>query len=70
MKKEISCSNTKAIIEYVSDHKGLPYSALIDDLDPFINEMPHHEDYLRDPNNWISCAVAASRNTEPGVLPP
>jgi len=59
MEKEISCSNTKAIIEYVSDHKGLPYSALLDDLDPFIDGIPRPVDYLRDRNNWISCAVAA-----------
>jgi signal transduction histidine kinase len=59
MDKEISCINSKAILDYVVQFKGLPYSALLGNLDPYIDALPNPAEYLSDPNNWISCTVAS-----------
>ena len=57
MEKEVSCINTRAIIDYVKAHKNADCSALIGNLDPEIDSLPDPESFLRDHNNWISCTV-------------
>jgi len=57
MEKEVSCINTRAIIDYVKAQKNADCSALIGNLDPEIDSLPDPESFLRDHNNWISCTV-------------
>lgn len=58
MKKEVSCINSRAIINYVKENNGdLEY--LLKNLDPEIDILADAESYLCDETNWISCAVAA-----------
>lgn len=58
MNKEVSCINSRAIINYVKKNMGdLGY--LLKDLDPEIDILPDPESYLCDESNWISCTVAA-----------
>lgn len=58
MKKEVSCINTKAILEYVKVHNQGDLSALLDNLDPEIDILRDRETFLKDPNNWISSHIA------------
>jgi signal transduction histidine kinase len=58
MEKEVSCINTRVILDYVKEHNNGDFSALLKDLDPEIDILPDPEGYLRDPNNWVSCTVA------------
>lgn len=58
MKKETSCMNTRAIIEYVIEHNNGDCSPLFGDLDPEIDGLDNPEKFFTDPNNWISCRVA------------
>jgi len=57
MEKEVCCINTLAILDYVKKHNNGDCSFLIEDLDPEIDSLSDPESFLRDPNNWISCAV-------------
>ncbi|MBW1783046.1 MAG: GAF domain-containing protein [Deltaproteobacteria bacterium] len=57
MDKETNCINTRAIIDYVKAHNKGDCSPVLDGLHPEINSLPDPEDFLRDPNNWVSCAV-------------
>jgi nitrogen-specific signal transduction histidine kinase len=58
MNKEVSCINSRAIINYVKKNMGdLDY--ILKDLDPAIDILPDPESYLCDESNWISCAVAS-----------
>jgi signal transduction histidine kinase/predicted transglutaminase-like cysteine proteinase len=59
MEKEVSCINTKSIFDYVKAHNNGDCSSLLGNLDPEIDALPQAEEFLRDPNNWISCAVAS-----------
>jgi signal transduction histidine kinase len=59
MKKEVSCINTKGVLDYVKVYNPEGYAALFHHLDPEIDSCPDPEDYLRDPNNWISSAIAS-----------
>jgi signal transduction histidine kinase len=59
MEKEVSCINAKTILEYVKAHNNGENSGLLSHLDPEIDVLPRPEEFLRDPNNWISCAVAS-----------
>ena len=59
MEREVSCINTKTIFDYVKAHNNGDCSALLGHLDPEIDLLPQTEEFLRDPNNWISCAVAS-----------
>jgi signal transduction histidine kinase len=59
MEKEVSCINTKAILEYLKEKYQGNYSSILHDLDPEINELPDPIDFLEDPNNWVSCRVAS-----------
>ena len=57
MEKEVSCTNSRAIINYVKNNNGdLEY--VLKDLDPEIDSLPDKASYLCDETNWISCSVA------------
>lgn len=59
MKKEVSCINSRAIIDYVRVHNNGELGDFLINLDPEIDACPDPEIYLTDQNNWISCRVAA-----------
>jgi len=59
MKKEISCINSRAILDYVKENNNSDCSGLLGNLDSEIDSLPDPEKFLRDPNNWISCTVAS-----------
>jgi signal transduction histidine kinase len=59
MKKETSCINSRAILDYVKEYNNGDCYALINDIDPEIDALSNPESFLRDPNNWISCTVAS-----------
>jgi signal transduction histidine kinase len=58
MKKEVSCINTRAVLDYIKEHYNGDYSGVFKNLDSEIDALPDPERFLKDPNNWISCAVA------------
>jgi signal transduction histidine kinase len=57
MEKEVNCINSLAILDYVKKYNDGDCSRLLKDLNPEINSLSDPESFLRDPNNWISCAV-------------
>ncbi len=57
MEKEVSCINTKSILEYVKKNNNGDCSGLIVGIHPEIDALPDPESFLSDPNNWISCTV-------------
>jgi signal transduction histidine kinase len=59
MEKETSCINSRAIIDYVREHNQGDCAGLLGNLDPEIDAFPDPVAFLRDPNNWISCAVVS-----------
>jgi signal transduction histidine kinase len=59
MEKEVNCLNSKVILGYVKEHNNGDYSGLLKNLDPEIDALSDPEQFLIDPNNWISCAVAS-----------
>jgi len=59
MKKEISCINSRAILDYVKEYNNGDCSGIIRNLDPEIDGFSDPESFLRDPNNWISCSVVS-----------
>jgi signal transduction histidine kinase len=59
MEKEVSCTNSKIFINYLMEKTNSEFSVLFANLDPEIDKLPNPESYLSDPNNWISCSVAA-----------
>jgi signal transduction histidine kinase len=59
MEKEVSCINTRTVFDYVKAHNNGDCSGLLGQLDPEIDALAQPEEFLRDPNNWISCAVAS-----------
>lgn len=58
MENEVSCINSRAILDYVREQNQGDISALLVDLDPEIDTLSDPETFLLDPNNWISCTVA------------
>jgi len=59
MEKETSCINSRTILDYLKEYNGGDCSALLGNLDPEIDALPDPEGFLRDPNNWISCAAVS-----------
>jgi signal transduction histidine kinase len=59
MEKEVNCLNSKVILGYVKEHNNGDYSGILKNLDPEIDALSDPEQFLIDPNNWISCAVAS-----------
>ena len=57
MEKEISCINSRAILDYVKGFCNGDCSGLLGNLDPEIDTITDPEGFLRDPNNWVSCTV-------------
>lgn len=57
MKKEVSCLNTKAILEYVRRHNNGDLTLLLDHLDPELDSQKDLEQFLSDPNNWVSARI-------------
>ena len=69
MEKETSCINARAILDYVRVHQGSDaVQRMIEDLDPEIDDLLDPEGFLRDPNNWISCAVIAKLYSRAKIL--
>ena len=56
MEKETSCINSRAILDYLKHHQ-VDGSAICRGLDPEIDSLEDPENFLRDPDNWISCNV-------------
>ena len=57
MEKEVSCVNTKAILDYIKSHSNGDCSTLLSNIDPEIDALDDPTAFLTDPNNWISTAV-------------
>ncbi len=57
MERETSCINARAVLDYMKEHYKGDIASLIDGLDPELDDLVDPESFLRDPNNWISCAV-------------
>jgi two-component system, cell cycle sensor histidine kinase and response regulator CckA len=58
MQKDVSCHNTKAIIEYVRRERKGDIRGLLSDLGPDFSALPQPEAYLTDLNNWVSSSFA------------
>ena len=56
MEKETSCINSRAILNYLKTH-NIDYTGMLKDLDPEIDSLKDPENFLRDPDNWISSRV-------------
>ncbi len=59
MEKEVNCINSKAVLNYLSDHSDLDIHGFLADLHPELDMLPDPASYLKDPNNWISSEVAS-----------
>lgn len=59
MEKEVNCINTKAILNYLSDHSDINIHDFLADLHPELDMLPDKASFLRDPNNWITSEVAS-----------
>ncbi len=59
MNKEVSCINTRAVLDYVREFSPESYPYLLNQLDPEIDDIPNINGFLRDPNNWISSSLAS-----------
>ncbi len=59
MENEVNCINTRTVFDYVKAHNNGDCSGLLGQLDPEIDALAQPEEFLRDPNNWISCAVVS-----------
>lgn len=68
MEKEVSCIDSIAILDYVKAHNKGECSALFEDLDPEIDDLPDIEAYLRDPNNWVSSRVISKLHERARLL--
>jgi signal transduction histidine kinase len=68
MEKEVSCVNSRAIVDYVKAHYEGDYRTILRGLDPEIDAHADPETLLRDPNNWVSSRVASELYERAGVL--
>lgn len=59
MRKESSCINTRAILEYIDAHGGIDSQDIIPGLSPEIDRLVDPEAFLRSPDNWVDAAVVA-----------
>jgi signal transduction histidine kinase len=59
MRKESSCINTRAILDYVIAHAGVDPREIILGLSPEIDCLLDAEAFLRSPNNWVDAAFVA-----------
>ena len=58
MNKETSCINCRAILDYLKA-QGIDYANIIKNLDREIDGLEDPENFLRDPDNWVSSAVVS-----------
>jgi signal transduction histidine kinase len=68
LEKETSCINTRPIFEYVRAHNNGDCSGLLGNLDGEVDVLPHAEDFFKDPNNWVSCAVVTELHRRAKVI--
>ncbi len=54
MEKHNSCINSKAIIQYIETEAPDKLSELLDELGPETNAIENKQEFLTNPNNWIS----------------
>jgi signal transduction histidine kinase len=59
VEKEVSCINSRAILDYLTEYFPGDHSFLLKGLDPEIDSCSDPKKFLRDPNNWISSKVAS-----------
>jgi signal transduction histidine kinase len=59
MEKEVNCTNSRAVLDYLREHLRGGHSHLLHDLAPEIEASGDPEAFLSDPNNWISSKVAS-----------
>ena len=59
MEKNVSCLNSRVIIEYVKRHFPELMETLLEDLDPFFDTVDNVEEFLVDEHNWISQYICA-----------
>ena len=57
MEKEVSCINTKVILDYVKKYNNSDCSAILGNLDPEIDSLDDPATFLTDPNNWVPTGV-------------
>lgn len=57
MKKEVSCINTRILLEYVSKNYAGDVSSAFGNLDPELDNLDNPLAFLTDPNNWTSTDV-------------
>jgi signal transduction histidine kinase len=57
MEKEVSCINSKIIIEYIRKTNPEHLSLILGDLDPELDNIDDPIAFLTDTNNWISTVV-------------
>ena len=57
MERNVSCLNTRVIIEYVKHHYPDLMENLLIDLDPFFETLDDVEGFLLDEHNWVSQEV-------------
>ena len=53
MDRNVSCLNSKALIEYVKWYYPESIERLLGDLDTFFDSVDNIEEYLVDEFNWI-----------------
>ena len=54
VERNVSCVNTRVLIEYVKRYYHELMDTLLLDLDPFFDSVPDVETYLLDEHNWVS----------------
>jgi signal transduction histidine kinase len=57
MEKEVSCVNTKVILDYIKKYNSSDCSVILENLDPEIDALDDPKTFLTDPNNWVSTCV-------------
>lgn len=60
MKKEVSCINSKIIIEYIRKTNPEYLPLILDHLDPELDSLDDPVGFLTDPNNWVSTVIIAN----------
>jgi signal transduction histidine kinase len=68
MEREVSCLNSRAVLDYLKECSKKDCSHILGRLDPEIDALPDPEAFLRDPHNWISCKVASELYERAGLL--
>jgi len=59
MERNVNCVNSRALIRYARRHYPEMLDHLLDDLDPFFDQIDDIEAFLSDEHNWFSQRVCA-----------